>query len=74
MPTNFGVFCKLANLLMSTVSEENTVKCLEGPSDFGNGRTSLLILGNLRQSSRIFGSLGKSEINCRKMAENSLIY
>ena len=28
----------------------------------------------LEGSSVIFGSLRKSEINCRKMAENSLIY
>ena len=67
---------------MLTVSEETTVKCLEGSSDiFGNGRTSSLILGNqsstvfdsLRESSVAFG-IRKSEINCRKMAENSLIY
>ena len=68
---------KLANFLMFTVSEENTVKCLEGSSNiFGNGRTSLLVLRNLRQSSGIVGSLRKSsEIirHCRKMAENSLI-
>ena len=68
----------LANLLMFTVSDENTVKCLEGSLDiFGNGRTSSLAFGNLRQSSGIFGSLRKSsEIiqNCRKMAKNSLIY
>ena len=70
---------KLANFLMFTVSEENTVKCLEGSSDiFGNSRTSSLVFGNLRQSSGIVGSLWKSsdEIirNCRKMAENSLTY
>ena len=69
---------KLANFLMFTVSEENTVKCFEGSSDiFGNGRISSLVFRNLRQSSRIVGSLRKSsEIirNCRKMAENSLIY
>ena len=68
---------KLANFLMFTVSEENTVKCLEGSSDiFGNSRTSSLVFGNLRQSSGIVGSLRKSsEIirHCRKMAENSLI-
>ena len=67
---------KLANFLMFTVSEENTVKCLEGSSNiFGNGRTSSLVLRNLRQSSGIVGSLRKSEIirHCRKMAENSLI-
>ena len=41
---------------MLTVSEENTVKCLEGSSDiFGNGRTSSLILGN--QSSTVFENL-----------------
>ena len=69
---------KLANFLMFTVSEENTVKCLEGSSDiFGNGRTPSLVFRNLRQSSGIVCSLRKSsEIiqNCRKMAENSLIY
>ena len=69
---------KLANFLMFTVSEDNTVKCLEGSSDiFGNGRTSSLVFRKLRQSSGIVGSLRKSsEIirNCRKMAENSLIY
>ena len=66
---------KLANFLIFAVSEESTVKCLEGSSDiFGNGRTSLLVFENLRQSSGIFGSLRKSEIYCRKMAENSLIY
>ena len=64
--------------LMFTVSEENTVKCLEGYSDiFGKSRTSSLVFGKLRQSSGIVGSLWKSsdEIiqNCRKMAENSLI-
>ena len=64
--------------LMFPVSEENTVKCLEGYSDiFGNSRTSSLVFGKLRQSSGILGSLWKSsdEIiqNCRKMAENSLI-
>ena len=38
----FLVFAvKLANFLMLTVSEESTVKCLEGSLDiFGNGRTS----------------------------------
>ena len=66
---------KLANFLMFTVSEENTVKCLEGSTGiFGSGRTFSLVFGNVRQSSKIFGSLRKSEINCRKMAENSLIY
>ena len=69
---------KLANFLMFTVSEENTVLCLEGSSDiFGNGQTTSLVLENLRQSSGIIGSLRKSyEIigNCRKMVENSLIY
>ena len=63
---------------MFTVSEENTVKCLESYSDiFGKSRTSSLVFGKLRQSSGIVGSLWKSsdEIiqNCRKMAENSLI-
>ena len=62
---------------MFTVSEENTVKCLEGYSDiFTNSRTSSLVFGNLRQSPGIVGSLWKSsdEIiqNCRLMAENSL--
>ena len=60
---------KLANVFMFAVSEENTVKCLEGSSDiFGNGRTSALVFGNLRQSSGIVGSFPKSsEIiwNCR---------
>ena len=60
---------KLANAFMFAVSEENTVKCLEGSSDiFGNGRTSTLVFGNLRQSSGIVGSFRKSsEIiwNCR---------
>ena len=70
---------KLANFLMFTVSEENTVKRLEGSSDiFGNSRTSSLVFGHLRQSSGIVGSLWKSsdEIirNCRKMTENSLTY
>ena len=68
---------KLANFLMSTVSEKNTVKCLEDSSDiFGNGRTSTLVFGNIQPSSRIVDSIRKSsEItrNC-KMAENSLIY
>ena len=62
---------------MFTVSEENTIKCLEGSSEiFGNGRTSLLVFRNLRQSLGIFGSLRKSEIirNCCKMTKNSLIY
>ena len=62
---------------MFTVSEENTIKCLEGSSEiFGNGRTSLLVFRNLRQSLGIFGSLRKSsEIirNCGKMTKNSLI-
>ena len=40
---------KLANFLMITVSEGNTVKCLEGSSDiFGNGRASSLVFGNRR--------------------------
>ena len=34
---------KLANFLLFTVSEENTVKCLEDSLDiFSNGRTSSL--------------------------------
>ena len=46
---------------MFTIAEENTVKCLEGSSDiFGNaGRTSSLVLENLRQSSGIVGNLLK---------------
>ena len=60
---------------MFTVSEESTVKCLEGSSDIlRNGRTSSLLFENVPQSSGNFGSLRKSEINCREMAENSLIY
>ena len=52
---------KLANVFMFAVSEENTVKCVEGSSDiFGNGRTSTLVFGNLRQSSGIVGSFRKS--------------
>ena len=52
---------KLANVFMFAVSEENTVKCLEGSSDiFGNGRTSTLVFGNLRQSSGIVVSFRKS--------------
>ena len=52
---------KLANVFMFAVSEENTVKCLEGSSDiFGNGRTSTLVFRNLRQSSGIVGSFRKS--------------
>ena len=62
---------------MFSVSEENNVRCLEGPSDiFGNGRTSSLVFGNLQQYSGIVDSRRKSsEIirNCLKMAENSLI-
>ena len=66
---------KLDNFLMFAVSEESPVKCLEGSSDiFGNGRTSSLVFEKLRQSSGIFSSFRKSEINCRKMAENSLMY
>ena len=66
---------KLAKFSMFAVSEESTVKCLEGSSDiFSNGRTSSLVFENVRQSSGNFGSLRNSEINCRKMAENSLIY
>ena len=65
---------QLANFLMFTVSEENTVQCLAGSSDiFGNGRTSWLVFGNVRQSSGTFGSLRKSEINCCKITKNSLI-
>ena len=65
---------------MFTVSEENTVNCLEGSLDiFGSVMVGPLryILGNLRQSSGIVGSLQKfSEItrSCRKMPETSLIY
>ena len=58
--------------------EENTVNCLVGSSDiFGIDRSSVLVLGNLRQSSGIVRSLRRSSEkirNCRKMAENSLIY
>ena len=44
----FSVWCYLAN---------SFVKCLEGSSNiFGNGRTSLLVFENLRQSSGMFGS------------------
>ena len=51
---------KLANFLMFTVSEKNTVKCLEGPLDiFCNSRTSSLVFGNFRKSSGIVGSLRK---------------
>ena len=55
----FSVICakvlvfavKLANFLMFTVFEENTVKCLDGSSDiFSSG-------GPLRQSSEIFDNL-----------------
>ena len=84
----FSVYCylpwslvfavKFANFLVFTVSEENTVECLEGFSDiFGNGRTSLLVSGNLRQYPGIVGGLRKSSElirSCRKMAETSLIY
>ena len=39
---------KLANFLVFTASEEVTEKCLVGSSDIlGNGRTSLLVFGNL---------------------------
>ena len=39
-------FCP--EFLMCAVSEESTVKCLEGSSDiFGNGRTSSLVFRNL---------------------------
>ena len=45
---------KLVKFLMFAVSEESTVKCLEGSSDiFGNGRTSSLVFENVRQSSEI---------------------
>ena len=48
----------MANFLMFTVSEENTVKCLEGSSDiFGNGRTSSLVFRNLRQYCGLFYNL-----------------
>ena len=55
---------KLANFLMFAVSEESTVKCLSSSDIFGNGWTSLLVFEDLRQSSGMFGSLRKSEINC----------
>ena len=49
---------KLAYFLMFAVSEESTVKCLEGSSDiFGNVRASSLVFENLRQSSGIFENL-----------------
>ena len=66
---------KLANFLIFAASKESTVNCLTGSSDiFCNGQTSSLIFGNLRQSSGILGSLRKSsEINCSKMAKNTLI-
>ena len=49
---------KLANFSMFTVSKEITVKCLEGSSEiFGNRRTSSLVVGHLRQSLGIVGSL-----------------
>ena len=68
---------KLANFFMFAVSEESTVKCLEGSSNvFRNSRTSSLLFGNLRQYSGIVGSLRKSsEIirNC-ELGENSFIY
>ena len=45
---------KLAKLLMFAVSEESTVKCLEGSSDiFSNDRTSSLAFENLRQSLKL---------------------
>ena len=51
---------KLANFLMFTASEENTVKCLGGSLDiFGNDRTSSLVFGGLRGSSVSFGNLLK---------------
>ena len=54
---------KLVNFLMFAVSEESTVKCLEGSLDiFGNDRTSSLVFVKFRQSSEIFGNLRKSEI------------
>ena len=49
---------KLVKFLMFAVSEESTVKCLEGSSDiFGNGRTSSLVFENVRQSSEIWNKL-----------------
>ena len=49
---------KLAKFLMFAVSEESTVKCLEGSSDiFSNGRTSSLVFENVRQSSEIGNKL-----------------
>ena len=65
--------------IMFTGYKEITVKCLKGCLDiFGNGRTSSLVFGNLGQSLVIVSSLRKSsEImrnQCRRMAENSLIY
>ena len=60
---------------MFAVSVESTVKCLKGSSGiFGNGQTSSLVSGNLRQSLRIFAE--PPEIFCNnpnylKMAKNS---
>ena len=70
------ILVKLANFFMFAVSEESTVKCLEGSSGiFDNGRTqSSLVFGNLLQSLRILGSLRKSSAiiqNCFNMAKNS---
>ena len=56
---------KLANFLMFTVSEENTVNYLEGSLDiFGS-----VIVGPRRWSSEIFDSLWESSVafeNCLK--------
>ena len=54
LPIIFMFAVKLANFLMFTVSEENTVKCLKGSSDiFGNGRTSSLAFGDRQLPSEI---------------------
>ena len=51
---------KLANFSTFTVSEENTVKCLEGSSDtVGNGRISSLVFGNLKNGPKPLDVLNK---------------
>lgn len=51
---------KLANFSIFTVSEENTVKCLEGSSDtVGNGRISSLVFGNLKKGQKLLDVLNK---------------
>ena len=61
---------KLANFIMFSVSEGGFFGHLWQWSDLFVG----LIFESLRQSLEMLGSLWKSEINCRKMAENSFIY